>query len=187
MRNTGLSLELLSFIHAHLAHRKRSQLGGFGLLPPVKRAVVLAERCGATIVTGGRLPFYDPVEGYISMPPAHMYWVARLHMFAETYAAVVLHELCHWSGHKTRLNRVRHTDPFDDCYRREELVAEFGSALLAFDLGLTDHPSLPNARYLAAFLATLPSPKIEMEIGFARASAAVGYIHAKARRGGIAF
>ena len=52
---------------------------------------------------------------------------------------MILHELVHWTGAPTRLNR-----PFDrfgsEIYAAEELVAELGAAFLCGDLGITTNP-----------------------------------------------
>ena len=61
-----------------------------------------------------------------------------------------MHELCHWTGHKSRLNRFKN-DPFEVIsdpeelqrsqidYAKEELRAEIGSSILCTTLGVYSH------------------------------------------------
>jgi len=48
----------------------------------------------------------------------------------ENYYSTLFHELSHWSGHETRLNRANHAKKYDDVYAFEELIAELSSAFL---------------------------------------------------------
>jgi len=48
----------------------------------------------------------------------------------ENYYSTLFHELSHWSGHETRLNRANHIKKYDDVYAFEELIAELSSAFL---------------------------------------------------------
>lgn len=80
------------------------------------------------------------------------------------YYATLLHELVHWTGHHSRLNRrgeheERSTDSPE--YAREELRAEYGSALLCSMFGLAGE--LENhASYLHAYLQLLKEDKNEL-------------------------
>lgn len=53
------------------------------------------------------------------------------------YYETVLHELAHWTGHKTRLNRSLKNVFGSDEYAKEELIAELCSAFLCADLGFS--------------------------------------------------
>jgi antirestriction protein ArdC len=77
--------------------------------------------------------FYRPSEDIIQVPERNL-WKSD-----EGYYSTVLHELIHWTGHKTRLER-----PMKDDYSFEELVAEIGSSFLASFIGFkyeTQHTS----------------------------------------------
>jgi putative DNA primase/helicase len=73
---------------------------------------------------------------------------------ADGYYATALHELGHWTGHETRLNRdLAH--PFgSEGYAREELRAEIASLMLGDRLGLGHDPS-QHAAYVGHFLQIL--------------------------------
>jgi antirestriction protein ArdC len=53
------------------------------------------------------------------------------------YYATVLHELAHWTGHKSRLDRSLKNIFGSDEYAKEELVAELCSAFICAELGFT--------------------------------------------------
>lgn len=52
------------------------------------------------------------------------------------FAATILHELAHSTGHKSRLNRPLANGFGCEAYAQEELVAEIGAAMLATELGI---------------------------------------------------
>ena len=63
------------------------------------------------------------------------------------------HELGHWTGHRSRLDREQ-TGRFGSApYAREELVAELASAFLCAALGI--EPSVRHADYLGSWLEVL--------------------------------
>lgn len=82
--------------------------------------------------------------GHIQLPPDNAF------QGPPEFAATALHELGHWTGHRTRLNR-RHE-------AMEELRAELSSALLAGELGIpADIPQ--HASYISNWLVPLKKDK----------------------------
>lgn len=71
------------------------------------------------------------------------------------YAAVVLHELVHWTGAEHRLNRDLTGRFGSAAYAMEELVAELGSAFLAAELGTSSRPRADHSRYIDGWLSVL--------------------------------
>jgi Antirestriction protein len=73
----------------------------------------------------------------------------------EAYYAAFFHELTHWTGHASRLDRPGITGPIrfgSERYSREELTAEMGAAFLCAMAG-TDMPVAENqAAYIAGWL-----------------------------------
>jgi len=108
----------------------------------------LLHRSGARIVHGRGGPYYDPVEDFIALPPRERF------PSAAAFFGVALHELAHWAGHETRLNRpfARRRDAPE--YAREELRAELASAFLGAELGIR-HDLESHAAYLDAYLELL--------------------------------
>lgn len=75
----------------------------------------------------------------------------------EDYYATLLHELTHWTGHKSRLDR-----PFNGAfgspdYAREELVAELGAAFLSAHYKLDG--KLQHEEYISNWLSILQGDK----------------------------
>ena len=102
---------------------------------------------GATIYHGGNQAFYTPGRDLVQMPPFEAF------RDKESYYATALHELTHWTSHKTRLDRSFDAKRFGDhgC-AREELVAELGTAFLCADLGITPEIRDDHAAYLGHWL-----------------------------------
>lgn len=126
--------------------------------PPVRLAVAEridhAERyftaTGADIRTGGEAAFYRPDSDTVHIPPFKAF------PDPEAYYAVLAHELVHWTGHSSRLDRDLTLGRFgDEAYAREELVAELGAAFVCADLGLTLEPRPDHAAYIASWLRVL--------------------------------
>ena len=70
------------------------------------------------------------------------------------YYEVVLHELSHWTGFETRLNRTTLMENSPENYAVEELIAELSSAFLCASLGM-DRQISNSAAYLDSWLKEL--------------------------------
>ena len=94
-------------------------------------------------------PAYYPAGDRIAMPAPDRF------ASPEAYYAAFFHELTHWTGHASRLNRPGITEPIrfgSERYSREELTAEMGAAFLCAMTG-TDVPVAENqAAYIAGWL-----------------------------------
>lgn len=75
----------------------------------------------------------------------------------QAYYRTALHELTHWTGHKTRLSREQNSRFGSVQYAFEELIAELGSAFLMQKLGITSlDTGLDNhENYIASWLEAL--------------------------------
>ena len=95
--------------------------------------------------------YYNPAEDFIHMPP-----IATFHGAAGYYATLA-HEATHWTGHKSRLDRLgRFTDR--KAYAFEELIAEIGNCMICASLGLT--PDFDqSAAYVESWLRALKDDK----------------------------
>jgi antirestriction protein ArdC len=72
---------------------------------------------GADIRLGGDQAFYEPSADAIQLPPKESFDSPA------DYYSIALHELCHWTGHPSRLNRALTLNRFgDQSYAIEELV-----------------------------------------------------------------
>ena len=68
----------------------------------------------------------------------------------EEYYSVLFHEMVHSTGHKSRLSRdaVQHVSFGSHEYSEEELVAEFGSAMLCGKAGIATKIIENSASYI---------------------------------------
>jgi antirestriction protein ArdC len=149
---------------------------------PPKNPLPLAERIesadrfmmgtGAAISHGGDRAFYAPGPDRVQLPPFEAF------RDKESYYATVLHELTHWSGHKSRLDRDLNNRFGDSGYAREELVAELGAAFLCADLGITPEIRDDHAAYLGHWLDVLREDKRAIFSAAAHAQRAADYLTA---------
>ena len=86
-----------------------------------------------------------------------------------------LHELSHWTGHESRLNRDMKHAFGTQKYAREELVAEVSSWLLAVTLG-TPHEPQNSAAYLASWVSDFKDKPREIYSAISQAQKVVDYL-----------
>lgn len=113
------------------------------------RAEAILSNSGAKIahVEGDRA-FYRPSTDSITLPARHQFGSA------DAYYATALHELGHWTGHESRLNRDL-SHPFgSEGYAREELRAEIASLMLGERLEIGHDPG-QHAAYVASWIKVL--------------------------------
>ena len=126
------------------------------LAQPNTLADQLASRAGCDVrFNDPTSAFYAPMFDFVNMP--------RATQFATPvdYAATLLHELAHWTGHKSRLDRKFALTNGSKDYAKEELVAELASAMMCGSLGITPAPREDHAKYLANWMQRLKDePKI---------------------------
>lgn len=108
-----------------------------------------ASDTGAQIVITGSQPCYYPVLDHIEMPAVNQFETA------ESYYGTLCHELIHWTGHKTRLDRLGNTK---HDYAFEELVAELGACFVTDTLGI-DKGIDRSAAYIGSWLKALKNDK----------------------------
>lgn len=109
--------------------------------------------CGAVIREQGAAAFYEPAADRVTMPEFERFTSAG------NYLATLAHELCHWTGHKSRLAReMRGTFGSPD-YAREELIAELGSAFVNARLGIVGDHIESHAAYLKSWVKVLKEDK----------------------------
>lgn len=111
-------------------------------------ASVILVRSGARLEEGGDRAFYSPAADLIRMPPRAAFEGVG------PWAATLLHELGHWTGHPSRLDRNLSGRFGSAAYAMEELRAEIASAFVGAQLGLpADVPQ--HASYVDSWLQVL--------------------------------
>jgi len=139
---------------------------------PHDRPETLAQRfidaTGARIHHGGDRACFIPSMDCINLPPRAAFRAE------ENYLATALHELGHWAGHTTRLNRDLSGRFGTRWYAAEELVAELSAAFLCAHLGITGE--LRHAGYIAIWIELLKHDHKAIFTAASKASQAADYL-----------
>jgi antirestriction protein ArdC len=98
------------------------------------------------------------------------------HGCPEFYAAA-FHELIHWTGHTTRLDRQLGERFGAAAYAAEELIAELGAAFLCAEFNVDSF--VPHAAYLQHYLRLLEDDPKAIFTAASKAQAAVNFLHEK--------
>jgi antirestriction protein ArdC len=129
---------------------------------------------GAVIKHGGHQTYYNRKTDHVQLPEKDCF------TDAPTHYSTACHELAHWSGHPSRLNRETLTESYkfgDQSYASEELVAEVASAFMAAETGIP-YNTAQTAAYLQSWIkasrtartqsfmprATLAKPQITFSV-----------------------
>ena len=134
------------------------------------RAEVILANSGASIqhVPGDRA-YYRPGTDSITLPERTQFPTA------DAYYATALHELGHWTGHPSRLDRDL-SHPFgSEGYAREELRAEIASLMLGERLDIGHDPGQHSA-YVGSWIKALKEDPKEIFRAAADAERIAGYV-----------
>ena len=123
-------------------------------------------RIDAQLRHKGSEAYYEPVRDRITMPPATLF------EGFDHYYATLAHELSHWTGHSSRLDRDLKNRFGSEAYAAEELVAELSSAILGAELGLPVTHLDNHASYISHWLKLLKSDDRAMLMAAAKAEEA---------------
>jgi antirestriction protein ArdC/phage/plasmid primase-like uncharacterized protein len=122
----------------------------------VERAEHILKASGASITHApGDRAFYRPATDSIHLPDRGQFPTA------DNYYATALHELGHWTGHPSRLDRdLAH--PFgSEGYAKEELRAEIASMIVRDELGIGHDPG-QHAAYVGSWIKALQDEPLEV-------------------------
>lgn len=139
-------------------------------------ADALIDATGADIRHEGQRAFYSVTGDYISVPCPEFFKVTKDSSATENYYSTVFHELTHWSGAKTRLDRGKNNKFGDAAYAFEELVAELGAAFLCGATGVESAPREDHSQYIQNWLQALKSDKKFIFSASSQAQKAVDYL-----------
>jgi antirestriction protein ArdC len=135
---------------------------------PLERAEHVIRASGATFVRGGSQASYSPVSDEIRMP------LRQTFATPGGYYATALHELTHWSAHRSRCDRQLGKRFGDAAYAAEELIAEMGSAFLCAHCRIDGQ--LQHESYLKSWLDVLRTDKRAIFVAATRAQQAADFI-----------
>ncbi len=133
---------------------------------PIAAAEAFITATGAAIDVWFNTAKCRPLVDRIQIPAINQY------RNTEDFYATALHELCHWTGHKTRLNRQLGQRFGDDAYAAEELIAAFACGRL----GISNQPRPDHADYLALLLQILRADSRALIAAASQAQAAVDHL-----------
>ncbi|WP_241754009.1 zincin-like metallopeptidase domain-containing protein [Xanthomonas translucens] len=122
----------------------------------IDRAEHILRASGASITHApGDRAFYRPATDSIHLPDRGQF------PSADNYYATALHELGHWTGHPSRLDRdLAH--PFgSEGYAKEELRAEIASMIVGDELGIGHDPG-QHAAYVGSWIKALQDEPLEV-------------------------
>ncbi|HGS4477201.1 TPA: zincin-like metallopeptidase domain-containing protein [Vibrio cholerae] len=122
----------------------------------VERAEHILKASGADIRHGEHdRAFYRPATDSIHLPDKEQFPTA------DNYYATALHELGHWTGHSSRLDRDM-AHPFgSEGYAKEELKAECFSLIMGDELGIGHDPE-QHAAYVGSWIKALQDDPLEI-------------------------
>lgn len=161
-----------------------AQVEGFAVpqAPPPKPAIerlaqaeAFLAATGALVKIGGDRAFYSRAFDTIAMPDEDRFNGDALAR-REAWYSVGLHEHAHWAGSEKRLNREFGKRFGDAAYALEEAVAEFTSAFLCAELGITPVPRPDHAAYIQNWLQVLKEDKRAVFTAAAKASECARYL-----------
>lgn len=150
-------------------------------LDRVEKHLLIEEFCRSTeaeIKSESPEAYYHRKEDYINMPETSQFNHSEQISASEHYYSTLLHELTHWTGAHTRLNRpgisgeVKKED-----YAFEELVAELGAAFLCAQHGIHQTKRENHAIYIKSWLNALREDKSLIFKAAAQASKASQYLN----------
>jgi len=138
----------------------------------VERAEHIVKASGAVIRHGeNNRAFYRPATDSIHLPDRGRFPTA------DSYYATALHELGHWTGHESRLDRDL-VHPFgSEGYAKEELRAEIASMIIGDELGIGHDPG-QHVAYVASWIKALEDDSLEIFRAAAEAEKIKNYVMA---------
>lgn len=137
---------------------------------PLERAEKLIVSSGAIIEhKAGDRAYYSPFRDQITMPLREQFDAP------DKYYATLLHELGHWTGHTSRLDRSIMNKFGTEDYAREELRAEIASLLIGQELRIGHDPGQHTA-YVESWIKMLTDTPFEIHAAAADAEKISGYL-----------
>ena len=137
------------------------------------RAEEVITDTGAEIHFGKSSAFYAPSEDVINLPDRESFTDEG------SFYATSFHELGHWTGHESRLNREIKNGFGSKNYAFEELVAELTSAFLCAETGIDGE--LQHPEYIGEWIKKLENDKTMIFKASGLAKKATDYIWGKSK------
>ncbi|QOZ26664.1 ArdC family protein [Bradyrhizobium sp. CCBAU 51753] len=131
-------------------------------------AEALAGATLADIRHGGAEAYYECDRDYIQLPPQPAFFDQI------NYYRTLFHELGHWTGHRSRLDRDQTGSFGSRPYASEELVAEMTAAFVCAALSIS--PTVRHADYIGNWIEVLRADNRAIFRAASRASKAADFL-----------
>lgn len=155
------------------------QAGTVGEVQRIDTIESYVEKTGAVIEPNSLAACYVPSLDKIEMPSKDRFYETT-QTATDNYYAVLLHELTHWTGGKSRLDREQKGRSHAKEYAQEELIAELGSAFLCSQWGIMQQGRDDHAIYIKSWLKALKNDTKYVFQAAAHAQKALDYLNEKA-------
>ncbi|GHD20999.1 ArdC family protein [Tianweitania populi] len=140
-------------------------------LPVLENVETFIKRTGALVSYGGTKACYRPALDDILIPDRNRF-ISEVHLYS-----TALHELGHWTGAKSRLDRDLSGRFGKEAYAIEELCAEMTAAFVCADLGIAHDTRGNTTAYIESWLKVLKQDKRAIIAAAAKAQAAADFLH----------
>ena len=169
------------YIHRVYTVFNAKQIDNIPPYAPPKRSEFEVVQAGESILSGSGAKithdqadraYYNRAQDSIHLPGKEAF------KEASGYYGTALHELAHWSGHPSRLNRQTLNESYrfgDLNYAKEELRAELASVFLSAERGIPHDPE-QHAAYVSSWVTALKQDKNEIFRAAHDASAATDFL-----------
>ena len=122
----------------------------------------LRNECALVVVHANRAA-YAPSSDVVMMPSREQFQAplgaeSQRQKAEANYWATMWHEVVHWTGYPSRLDRIRCARWGDEIYAFEELVAELGAAFLCAHLGINGE--MQHESYLDSWCRVLKKDRV---------------------------
>ena len=134
-----------------------------------KRIDKLIKNSQVVLEHGGNQAYYSPIADKVTMPKKSQFDAK------EKYYSTLLHELGHWTGHESRLDRDMRNKFGSPEYAKEELRAEIASLMLGAELN-TQKDFSQHANYIESWISILKEKPFELYQASADAQKIMDYI-----------
>lgn len=137
---------------------------------PIERVEAILKNSEAKIFNDQKnAAFYSVIKDSIHLPPKEQF------ESPDKYYATALHELAHWTGSHSRLDRDL-SHPFgSEGYAREELRAEISSMIMGEELNIGHDPG-QHVAYVGSWIKALKEEPFEIFRAAADAEKIQGYV-----------
>lgn len=142
----------------------------FDVFARIEYAEKVVKETGADVRHGFDHAFFRPSEDFVGLPPFPAF------ESAEKYYSTLFHELGHWTGHSSRLNRDLSVRFGSEAYAFEELVAELTAAFVGSELGIEDDELRHHAEYVSSWIDILRDDEYAIFTAARKAQGAASFI-----------